>query len=209
MVQAVPGMKNSGFSIAGVGNVYISAIGEAFPVITEDVLTWGGGWTKMTRATKGGYELNYKENTTPLSIDQESQPILYMPANSEGSVKIEIAEMDLERLPFLLSNAATVLTPAGITNNVGVRTMSVGGSAIKEFQLGLEGLSGSNPAGEDPAWWELIKVWKVIPSSEFKKSFVKDNLQMVTAVWMIAADQTKAEGQKAFQIIEKYQISAS
>lgn len=205
----VPGMKNSGPIRAGVGNLYISEIGEPFPDVTEDVLTWGAGWTLMTVATKGGYALNYKENTTPLTIDQESQPVLYMPANSEGSIEINMAELDLERLPFLLSNASLAETPADIGNNVGIRTLSVGGSAIKEFQIGIEGLSSLNPAGEDPAWWELIKVWKCIPSSEFKKTFKKDELQMVVGKWDIAADLTKPEGQKSFQIIEKSEASLS
>jgi len=207
--MAVPGMKNSGPIIAGVGNLYIAEIGVAFPVVTEDTLTWGVGWTKMTVATKGGYALNYKENTTPLTIDQESQPVLYMPANSEGSVEINMAEVDLERLTFLLSNASLVETAADIGNNVGVRTLSVGGSAIKEFQVGIEGLSSSNPAGGDPAWWELIKIWKCIPNSEFKKSYKKEELQMVVGRWEIAADLTKPEGQKAFQIIEKFEESLS
>jgi hypothetical protein len=203
----VPGMKNSGSIIAGVGNLYISEIGEAFPVLTEDVLTWGGGWTKMTVATKGGYALNYKENTTPLTIDQQGTPVLYMPANSEGSVEINLAEVDLERLAFLLSNATLDETPADISNNVGIRRLSFGGNVVKEFQIGIEGLSSSNPDGEE--WWELIKVWKCIPNSEFKKSYKKEELQMVVGKWDIAADLTKAAGHEMFEIIEKSEASQS
>lgn len=205
--MAVPGMKNSGPIIAGVGNLYISEIGEAFPVVTEDVLTWGGGWTKMTVATKGGYALNYKENTTPLTIDQQGTPVLYMPANSEGSVEINLAEVDLERLQFLLSNATLDETPADGALNVGIRRLSFGGSVVKEFQIGIEGLSSSNPSGE--AWWELIKIWKCIPNSEFKKSYKKEELQMVVGKWDIAADLTKSAGHEMFEIIEKTEDSQS
>jgi len=202
-------MKNSGPIIAGVGNLYIAEIGEAFPVITADTLTWGAGWTKMTVATKGGYALNYKENNTPHTIDQQGNPVLYTPANSEGSVEINLAEVDLERLAFLLSNATLSENPAAAIGNAGVgtRTLAFGGSAIKEFQIGIEGLSSSNPAGEE--FWELIKIWKCIPNSEFKKSYKKEELQMVVGKWDIAADLSKAAGHELFEIIEKTEDSNS
>src|SRR5689334_6392260 len=161
----VSGMSNNGAIAAGVGNLYISLPGVAFPAVTGDSLTFDVGWVKLTRATKGGYELRYKENVNKHMIDQQSAAVLITPQDAEAQVTLTIAEMDLDKLAYFISNGTVEDVPAGVSN-VGLKILNIGGSAIKEFQICIEGLSSLNPADADPRWWELVKIWKVNPTSE-------------------------------------------
>ena len=198
--MAVPGMANTGSVIAGVGKVYIAPIGEPWPAITGDALVWAGNWVHLTTETDGGYEVTYKETNTEHRIDQQSMPVMYTPDTAEGSLKIEMASMDHAKLLYLISNATLTPTAAGV-GTVGVSKLGIGGSAIKQYQVGIEGLSPENPSGGD--WWELVKIWKLIPESELKKTYKKGSKQMVSAMFKLAADLTQAAGETVCAIIHK------
>jgi len=203
--MAVPGMKNTGGVIAGVGKVYVAPVGESWPAITGDTLTWGGNWVELTPETEGGFVLSYKETNTPHKIDQQSMPVLWTPDSAEGSLSIKVAAMYHARLAYLISNA-TVSTVAAGSGTVGYSKLGVGGSAIKEYQIGIEGLSPDNPAGA--TWWELIKIWKAIPASELKKTYEKGNKQMVEASFQLVADLTQTATEVVFAILHKNAVAA-
>jgi hypothetical protein len=202
--MSVPGMKNSGHVIAGVGKLYIAPIGTAWPGITGDSLTWGAGWVNLTEETDGGYALSYKESITPHSIDQQLMPVLYTPESAEGSVVVSLASMDHAKLAFMISNANVSAVAAG-SGTVGTSKVGIGGSSIKEFQLGIEGLSAENPAGG--TWWEVIKIWRALPSSEIKKSYKKGEKQMIEGKWDILADLTQAATETVCAIIHKTAVA--
>jgi hypothetical protein len=198
--MAVPGMKNTGRVIAGVGKVYVAPLGETWPVVTGDALTWGGAWVHLTEETDGGFELSYKETNTPHKIDQQLMPILYTPDSAEGSLTLSMASMDHTRLQYLISNATLTPVAAGV-GTVGLSKLGIGGSALREFQIGIEGLAPENPPGS--AFWELIQIWKVIPSSELKKTYKKGSKQMVEGVFQLCADLTQAATETVFRITHK------
>lgn len=202
--MSVPGMKNSGRVIAGVGKIYIAALGESWPAITGDSLTWGGTWTDLTVETDGGFELSYTEKNKDHRIDQQSMPVLYTPDSAEASLTLELASMDHARLQYMISNA-TVSTVAAGAGTVGVSKLGIGGSTIKVFQIGIEGLSPDNPAGG--TWWELIKIWSAIPSSQLKKTYKKGSKQMVSGKWDIIADLTQSASEIVCSIIHKNAVS--
>lgn len=202
--MSVPGMKNTGHVLAGVGRLYIAPLGTAWPAITGDSLAWGAGWVHLTEETDGGYELSYKETNTPHKIDQQLMPVLHTPDSAEGSVVLALASMDHAKLQYMVSNA-TLSTVAAGSGTVGISKLGIGGSSIKEFQLGIEGLSPDNPAGG--VWWELIKIWRAIPSSELKKTYKKGEKQMVQGKWDMLADLTQAATETVCAIIHKNAIA--
>jgi hypothetical protein len=68
--------------------------------------------------------------------------------------------------------------------------LGIGGSAIKEFQIGIEGLSPASPLGS--TWWEMVKIWRCVPSSELKKTYKKGEKQMVSCKFDVMADLSQA-----------------
>lgn len=212
----VPGMKNApGFGvIQGVGNLYIADIGTDWPTVdgepesavAGETIALPAGWTKLTRATDGGYTFRYKENNSAVRIDQQRDPLFYVPDTAESSLEIALADMDHANLLKLVSNATQTTTVAG----VGVAAQSniwLGGSNISEFQLLIEGLSAVNPAGS--AWWELIFVWRGMPSTELMKNYKKLEKQMITGRWDVVADGSRTAGREIARIVHQTSLGSS
>lgn len=212
----VPGMKNApGFGvIQGVGNIYIADIGTSWPTVdgtAEDevageTIALPAGWTLLSRATDGGWKFSYKENNSPVRIDQQRDPLFYVPDTAESFVEIALADMDHANLLKLVSNASQVTTAAA----VGVAAQSniyLGGSTINEFQILIEGLSAVNPAGS--AWWELIFIWRAMPTTELAKTYRKLEKQMISGRWDVVADGTRTEGRQIARIVHQTSLGSS
>lgn len=214
--MAVPGMKNApGFGvIQGVGNIYIADIGTLWPTVdglaesevAGETLALPAGWTKLSRATDGGWRFSYKETTSPVRIDQQGTPLFYVPDTAEAFVEIALADMDHSNLIKMVSNASQVTTAAGI----GVAAQSniyLGGSTIEEFQILIEGLSAVNPAGS--AWWELIFVWRAMPTTDLSKTYRRLEKQMISGRWDVVADGNRTEGRQIARIVQQTSLGSS
>lgn len=212
--MSVEGMKNTGPVIAGVGNLYIADLGTDWPTVdgepesavAGETLALPAGWTKMTTYTDGGYRFFFKENNTPISVDQQRQPILYIPNNAESYVELALASMDHTLMTKLVSGASTSQSVAGV-GVAGQKNIWLGGSSIKEFQILIEGLSPDNPAGS--AWYELIFIWKAIPTSELQKNYKKLEKQMIQGRWDVTADLTRTAGREMARIVAMSSLGSS
>jgi hypothetical protein len=180
--------------MAASARILIAPLGTALPTVaTTGVLTWVAAW-KECGATEKGTDLSYTPSLTDVKIDESASPIAKLLASEKCILSCVLAESTLINLGNAIAADTQTITAPGV-GTPGSTEMDLGGGAVAEVMVGLEGL---NPTGLP----RYLVGYKAVASAAVKLAFQRAAITTVPLSIELLADTTKALGSQLVKIVD-------
>jgi len=181
--------------IVGPARMLVAPIGTTLPTLdgTVDPITWDVAW-KEVGYTDDGTKLSYQPTLKEILVDEEPAPVKRALDTEKATISANCAESTVQNLNYAIS-ASTLTSSAADTTHAQLATLDVGGGALNEVMVGLEGLS---PAGMQ----RIIIAYRAQAQANVQLQFKRGDKTIIPVELALLADSTKPAGSNLLKIVD-------
>jgi hypothetical protein len=195
--------------VAGVADVYVGAVGLAFPAVSvpRDSITTGGTWTPLGQ-TDGGVKVSHPQTIVELRTDNVTAPVKGVRSEEGLQVEFTLAETTPKNFAIAL-NRRKDITPTGVgdagaTGADKVINQYRGGFGVETMAMLVRG-EHLSPQGDFNLQYELPAVYQ---SESPETDYVKDDFAKIHCVFTAIAPAAFTPGFTDDQIFGVLRVGA-
>ncbi len=178
-----------------MGDIKNAPVGAAVVSLGAYVAAGGAGTLTDVGYIKEGVELHDQTEDYELETENTQGPLRSVPIKKDVTVKVVMAENDLDKLAKLVRQAAAALTGAAPN-----KVLSVSGDQEMYFQLQIvtKGVAGATGVYGT----RTITCWRAVPKTRDAIKFTRKGEQVVGVTFKLMEDPSAASSGSFYKIAD-------